>query len=115
MRELGGRARWVARCERRLPLVENDRPHSLQGKGRSPRWVAWCSLRALGQLRTRRHTPHWLGAKVFPEPKMLRGGNMDPARTLAPLALIPSAATISRVKFETEVAAEIEDGGEAMT
>ena len=40
---------------------------------------------------------------------------MDPARTLAPLALIPSAATISRVKFETEVAAEIEDGGEAMT
>ena len=52
---------------------------------------------------------------MFPAPKMLRGGNMDPARTLAPLALIPSAATISRVKFETEVAADIEDGGEAMT
>lgn len=113
--ELGGRARWVARCDRRLPLVEKDRPQSLQGKGRSPRWVAWCRRSALGQLSTRRHTPHWLGARLLPAPMMPNDGSMAPARILAPLVLIPRAATISRVKFETEVEAEIEECGEAMT
>ena len=40
---------------------------------------------------------------------------MAPARALAPLALIPSAATISLVKLEMEVEAWVEDGGEAIT
>ncbi len=62
-RALAGRALCVARWALRLPFVEKERPQSLQGNGRSPKWVAWWRRNALGQLRTRRHTPHWLGTK----------------------------------------------------
>lgn len=104
----------MARCDRRLPLVEKDRPHILHGKGRSPRCVAWCSRSALGQLSTRRHTPHWLVDRL-PAGPVISDGSMPPAMALAPLALMPRAATISRVKFETEVETRLEDGGDAMT
>lgn len=40
---------------------------------------------------------------------------MPPAMALAPLAPMPRAATISRVKFETEVVTRLEDSGDAMT
>lgn len=46
---------------------------------------------------------------------MLCDGSMPPAMALAPLALMPRAAIISRVKFETEVVTRVEDGGDAMT
>lgn len=46
---------------------------------------------------------------------MLSDGSKPPAIALAPLALMPRAATISWVKFETEVEARVEDGGDAMT
>lgn len=105
----------MATCDRRLPLVEKDRPHSLHGKGRSPRCVAWCRRSALGQLSTRRQTPHWLIARLPAGPVMFTDGRIPPAMALAPLALRPSAAIISRVKFETEVLTEVEDGVDAMT
>lgn len=46
---------------------------------------------------------------------MLSDGSKLPAIALAPLALMPRAATISWVKFETEVEARVEAGGDAMT
>lgn len=46
---------------------------------------------------------------------MLSDGSKPPAMALAPLALMPRAATISWVKFETEVEARVEDGGDATT
>lgn len=48
---------------------------------------------------------------------MLSDGSKPPAMAPAPLAvaLMPRAATISCVKFETEVEARVEDGGDAMT
>lgn len=46
---------------------------------------------------------------------MLSEGSKPPAMAVAPLALMPRAATISWVKFETEVEARVEDGGDAMT
>lgn len=46
---------------------------------------------------------------------MLSGGGMPPAMALAPLELMPRAATISWVKFETEVVTRVEDGGDAIT
>jgi len=46
---------------------------------------------------------------------MLSDGSKPPAMALAPLALMPRAATISWVKFATEVEARVEDGGDAMT
>lgn len=46
---------------------------------------------------------------------MPNDGSKSPAMALAPLALIPRAATISLLKFETQVDARVEDGGEAMT
>lgn len=46
---------------------------------------------------------------------MLSGGGMPPAMAFAPLGLMPRAATISRVKFETEVVTRVEDGGDAIT
>lgn len=46
---------------------------------------------------------------------MLSDGRKPPAMALAPLALMPRAATISCVKFETEVEARVEDGGDAIT
>lgn len=42
-------------------------------------------------------------------------GSKPPAIALAPLTLMPRAATISWVKFETEVETRAEDDGEAMT
>lgn len=44
----------------------------------------------------------------------LNDGSRSPAMALTPLALIPRAATISLLKFETQEAG-VEDGGEAMT
>lgn len=46
---------------------------------------------------------------------MLSDGSSPPAMALAPLALMPRAATISRVKSETDVETRVEDGGDAMT
>lgn len=46
---------------------------------------------------------------------MLSDGSMPPAMAPAPFALMPRAATISRVKFETEVETRFEDCGDAMT
>lgn len=46
---------------------------------------------------------------------MLSDGSKPPAMALAPLALMPRAATISWVKFETDVETRVEDGGDAMT
>lgn len=46
---------------------------------------------------------------------MLSDGSKPSTMALAPLALMPRAATISWVKFETEVEARVEDGGDAMT
>lgn len=46
---------------------------------------------------------------------MLSDGIKPPAMALAPLALIPRAATISLVKFEIDVDTSVEDGGEAIT
>lgn len=48
---------------------------------------------------------------------MLSDGKKPPEMALAPLevALIPRAAIISCVKFETEVEARVVDGGDAMT
>lgn len=107
----------MARCDRRLPFVEKDLPHILHGKGRSPRCVAWCRRSALGQLSTRRHTPHWLVVRLPTGLWVLSDGSKPPAMAPAPLAvaLMPRAATISCVKFETEVEARVEDGGDAMT
>lgn len=46
---------------------------------------------------------------------MVSDGSMPAAMALAPLALMPRAATMSLVKFETEVETRVEDGGDAMT
>lgn len=46
---------------------------------------------------------------------MLSDGSKPPAMALAPLAFMPRAATMSWVKFETEVETRVEDGGDAMT
>lgn len=46
---------------------------------------------------------------------MLSAGGMPPAMAFAPLVLMPRAATISSVKFETEVVTRVEDGGDAIT
>lgn len=46
---------------------------------------------------------------------MLNVGGMPPAMALAPLVLMPRAATISWVKFDTEVVTRVEDGGDAIT
>lgn len=46
---------------------------------------------------------------------MLSDGSKPPAMVLAPLALMPRAATISWVKFETAVETSVEDGGDAIT
>lgn len=42
-------------------------------------------------------------------------GSKPPPMALAPLALMPKAATISWVKFETEVERRVEEGGDAIT
>lgn len=90
-REFAGLARWVARWALRLPFVEKERPHSLQGNGRSPKCVAWCKRRALGQLRTRRHTPHWLGEAAVADVELELG---ESPAALA-FGLRPRAASIS--------------------
>ena len=46
---------------------------------------------------------------------MFSDGNMPPTMALAPLLLMPRAAIISWVRFETEVVTRLEDGGDAMT
>lgn len=46
---------------------------------------------------------------------MFSDGSMPPTMALAPLVLMPKAATISCVRFETEVVTRVEDGGDAMT
>lgn len=46
---------------------------------------------------------------------MLSDGGIPPVMVPAPLVLMPRAATISRVKFETEVVTRVEDWGDAIT
>lgn len=105
----------MARCERRLPLVENDRPHSLHGKGRSPRCVAWCRRSAVGQLSTRRQTPHWLFVRPAAVPGGFNDGSMPLTMAFAPLFRIPRVAIISEVRLEREEVSREEDGFDATT
>lgn len=83
--------------------MEKERPHSLHGKGRSPRCVAWCKRSARGQLSTRRQMPHWLGARAAAAAAALiipRLGISMPAKPDGLPAVMPRAANISRVKVD---------------